>query len=134
MEGMEDLSWIFDMEISQIQLQDEMEDQNEIELRGKGKQAMENPDTVPKIQNVASSNEYVGCFCFFVVIIGLCGWRHFRQVNGEESTLMVPTDQNEPVTPSFFFLFRSVGSFQTDFLHKNLDRRSFSILMKLKER
>ena len=65
MEGMEDLSWIFDMEISQIQLQDEMEDQNEIELRGKGKQAMENPDTVPKIQNVASSNEYVGCFCFF---------------------------------------------------------------------
>ena len=74
MEGMEDLSWIFDMEINQIQLQDEMEYQNEIEIRGKGKQAMENPDTIPKIQNVASSDEYVELFMFFfVVIIGLCG-------------------------------------------------------------
>ena len=66
MEGMEDLSWIFDMEISQIQLQDEMEDQNEIEIRGKGKQAMENSDTIPKIQNVASSDEYVEFFMFFL--------------------------------------------------------------------
>ena len=103
---------------AKIQLQDEMEDQNEIELRGKGKQARENSDTVPKIQNVASSNEYVGCFCFFVVIIGLCGWRHFRQVNGEESTLMVPTDQNEPVTPSFFFFFALLDPFKPTFCSK----------------
>ena len=102
MEGMEDLSWIFDMEISQIQLQDEMEDQNEIEIRGKGKQAKENQDTVPDIQNVASSDECVELFFVFLFLF-FCSdnwflWRYFRQVNVEESTLMVPADQNEPVT------------------------------------